>query len=748
MVCPCVGGTDQECHFLGMFPRGHLSGQDEAYKSEQLPLSPKRQDQQKKRSQSPKVGQSLRRTLQKCLQGPEDNSIPDLSSATSNKADLTEQNNGPDCRIELGNTIPRHIERSKVEEQKKEMEDEEGEQGSSNIVEHILKELKGINKIQEEISDLRLYLTSVRGSVDEVSCCVDAVLSEIGELYSGASAAPHPSPVSQTPRVRRGSLGRQNAITSLHCRDISPVLDHKDSLKYVGRISSHRLSDQWNMDRVSLSQSDQQTDEENQGLHRGADYESISSLSSCYSSNCPEAGFLSGDTDYDRWPSADMHHSASREGCWSEEDICSCANSGEELHNCPAVWDRCTTEETQSSTPGQSSHNSSEHLSLLFGHHYNSPSSSSSMLDWRPPRLQSEEENLDCNCVANCPYSRSSGYHTMDACANELDSGPSRSLSCSTVLLTDCDDGYQVPHSPCDDCPSSGDTLDLGSAESLDREWTDQTISRDEAGESLSQQSSEIDPEGAPKMPNVGLDVTTFSKAVLNFRSALKGALKKLEGSNPEDVKYDTCESEVSPPPVKQTSEPKEEQSSAEGATSLTENHSHFGSLKEDSEVSIYVDCGETSETPSYDLQASPNEADHSACTPTEYYSIEISQGKEECVTDGELSNLDLTPERCPATHCESPLCPVLSTDEVRLSPIRENHILDQINQEKSLDASHKERIANFQRILREKRQTRHRLSKSTQGSQGSHGSQGSQGSQSQDEFVIGIFLRIFSLHL
>ncbi|XP_044029409.1 uncharacterized protein LOC122865276 [Siniperca chuatsi] len=737
-----------------MLPRGHLSGQDDSYKSELLPLSPKRGDLHKKRSQSPTVGQNLHRKLQKSLQGPEDNSLHDLSSVdtTCTKADLTPsgENSRSDCQDGIGvvkDTISGLNEGIRNEEEKEEMEDEEAEQGSSNIVEHILKELKGINKIQEEISDLRQYLTSVRGSVDEVSCCVDAVLSEIGELYSGASAAPHPSPVSQTTHIRRGSLGRQNAITSLQGRDTNPLLDLKDCGKDSGCIPSHRSPKQWQVDRGTL-QSDQQTDQENSeqsscylGLHRGCDYQSTSSLSSCYSSNCPEAGFLYGDTEYDRWPSVDMQHSVSGEGGWSEEDICSCANSREGgLEDCLDVWDRYATEETQSSTPGHSSHNSSEHLSLLFGHHYNSPSSSSSMVDWRPPRLQTEEENLECDCSANCPYSRSSGYHTMDACANDLGSGPSRSLSCSTVLLTDCDDGYLEPHSLCDDCPSSGDTLDLGSADSLDREWTDHSISRDEAEESLSQESSEIDPEST-KTPNVSFDVTTFSKAVLTFRSAVKGALKKLEGSNPEGVKDDSG-SVTSPSPVRKASEPKEEQGSTEyteGEISLTENHTQFGTPKEESDVSVYVDCCETHENLPCSTKASPYEASHSPCTPTEYHSVEISQNKGECSTDGELSNLDLTPDHCPARQRESPLGPVLSTDEVQLSPIRENHVLDEVNQGKPIDASHRERIANFQRILREKRQTHRRLSKSaqgSQGSQGSHGSQGSQGSQSQDEFI------------
>lgn len=758
-----------------MFPRGPLSGQDEPYNTELLPLSPKRQDLQKKRSQSPKAGQSLHRRLQNCLQGPGDNSLHDLSvDTTCTKADLTPSWEKSSSDYHAGirvveDTIPRLIEKINNEEERQdreETEDDGADQGSGNIVEHILKELKGINKIQEEISDLRQYLTSVRGSVDEVSCCVDAVLSEIGELYSGASAAPHPSTVSQTPSIRRGSLGRQNAITSLHKIDTTPLLDHRDCGKDSGRILSHRSPKQWIVDQVTL-QSDQQTDQENSAqssktqmlgptkpdlcyleLHRAHDCQSTSSLSSCHSSNCLEAGFLSGDTEYDRWPSVDMLHSVSGEGGWSMEDICSCANSGEELENILGVWDRCATEETQSSTPGHSSHNSSEHLSLLFGHHYNSPSSSSSLVDWRPTRLQNEEENLECDCAANCPYSRSSGYHTMDACANAEGSGPSRSLSCSTVLLTDCDDGYLEPHSLCDDCPSSRDTLDLGSAESLDREWTDPSISRDEARESLSQDSSEIDSESTAKTPNVGFDVTTFSKAVLSFRSALKGALKKLEGPNPEDVKDDSG-SETSPSPVRQASEPKEEQSSTdytEGESSLTENHTQVGTPKEDSEASVYMDCGDICENLSCSIQASPSEASHSLCTPTEYHSVEISQGKGDCPTDGELSNLDLTPDHCPARRGESPLGPLLSTDEVGLSPIRENHVLDEVGPGQPIDASHRERIANFQRILREKRQTRHRLSKSVQGSQGSHGSQGSQGSQSQDEFIPGIFKDFFLL--
>uniref|UniRef100_A0AAQ4PJ74 Unc-13 homolog B n=1 Tax=Gasterosteus aculeatus aculeatus TaxID=481459 RepID=A0AAQ4PJ74_GASAC len=594
-----------------MLPRGHPGGQDELYKPEPLPVSHKRQDL--KRSQSPKVGQSLRRKLQQCLQGPEDDSLHDLSSVETicTKAD----NSTSACLDGIGaveDTLPGLIEKIRNIEEKKERGDEEEEGGSGNIVEHILKELKGINKIQEEISDLRQYLTSVRGSVDEVSCCVDAVLSEIGELYSGASAAPHPTRAAETSRIRRGSLGRQNAITSLQGSDTDPLLHRSKCGDDSKRLPSHRSPKDWHNDTVN-PQLEHQTDNENSKhdsnmsmlgpskpepsyLDRGHDYQSTSSLSSCHSSNFPGASLRSGDTEYEGWPSDDMQHSVSGEGAWSEEDICSCGNSGEELENGVSVWRGCTTEGTQSITPGHSSHNSSEHFALLFGHQHNSPSNSSSRLDWI--RLPTEQENLECDCSANCPYSRSSGYHTMDACANKLGSEPSGSPSRSTVLLTDCDDAYLQSHSLCDDCASSGDTLDLGSADSLDKEWTDHTISRDEAGDSLSQESSEIDPDSEARTPNVGVNVTTFSKAVFTFQSALKGALKKLEGSSPEGVKDDSG-SEAPESPVRDASDLKEEQRRTdltEAAVSLTENPTQLGPPKKQGKASAQVDCGDTHE--------------------------------------------------------------------------------------------------------------------------------------------------------
>uniref|UniRef100_A0A8C1J3F2 Unc-13 homolog B n=1 Tax=Cyprinus carpio TaxID=7962 RepID=A0A8C1J3F2_CYPCA len=428
--------------------------------------------------------------------------------------------------------------------------DKKREGGSSTIVDHILKELQGINKIQEEISDLRQYLTSLSGSVDEVSCCVDAVLLEIEELYS-TGAVENPSPQ----RVHQRNPGRENAVALPQSTNNSPVIKHRKLEKNEGRpLTARPYMSVWDVEtdyrdvpRRTKLHNRKTSDNLDAPCSRfkkssychlyGQEFTSTSSLSSGHSSNSrdQEGSYYSRETDQDNrgWRCSEMSLSVSGEGGWSEEDYCSCQNSADELGTVgrPDTWYRYNGGEIS-----HSSRSSSEHLSLLFGNHNDSPSSSSSVVDWRHPKNQTVSD-IGCDCTSNCMYSRSSGYHTMDTYADESCSGPSRSLSCSTGGMTDYDDGCRNLHSSCEHC-----LCDMNS----EKDWPEEVcpdVSEDQYDpDYLENMDTE---ESQP--PNLGYDVVKISKAMLTFHSALRGALTELDTPEPQCPKSQvipsTCKS-------------------------------------------------------------------------------------------------------------------------------------------------------------------------------------------------------------
>ncbi|XP_035248024.1 protein unc-13 homolog B isoform X2 [Anguilla anguilla] len=612
-----------------------------------------------------------------------------------------------------------------------EVEEDEDEEETSDIVEHILKELRGINKIQEEISDLRQYLTSVRGSVDEVSSCVDAVLSEIEELRSGACAGPclPRRPSSHCGSLRRedvptASLGTKSSSLSQYydwgedsklmpsqrgplrrpmsarqAASATPCMD-KPSGSAIYKLVKKDISDQSSGPACLGARKASFGYLERQG---GQDFPSTSSLSSGHSSKSEESepgkpgGFCPGNQDHpgnNDWKAAGIQCSESGDDIvgWSEEEGFSRQDSIEEGDNFgePDNWDRYGGGET-SSTPGQSSLSSSEHLSLLFGRHYNSPSSSCSLADWRSGRPRSHEKemapngqgqtpNQECECMASCPYSRSSGYHTAEVYADELGSAPSGSLSHnSTVVFTDCDDCCQDEvYSSCELCPAA---TDLGECE--EREWAGH--GEDYHSSLYPGPYSNLDPRDVEL--DGSFNVKQIGKAVLTFKSALKGALRKLEGPGTQDL-GDLDGAEFTDSPSNPPSElPWGETShrDTEGETSLASDCCPSDPHQEArSDASLSLDGG--AEAPRFSPTPPENQGSTDASASLHSAAAFPLEGGQSFDEAPQLDEERPDAERAP----ESSAAPSeLSQQEARRLKC----------------------INNFQRVLREKRLVRHKLS-------------------------------------
>ncbi|KAM7391112.1 hypothetical protein PAMP_021828 [Pampus punctatissimus] len=465
-------------------------------------------------------------------------------------------------------------------------EDEEGlgvdkEEESSAIIEHILKELRGINKIQEEISDLRDYLTSVRGSVEEVSSCVDAVLLEIEGIRSSSKAGTgvHASTWSGVgckdgPSTRRrpasayGSLESAmpksesnlfpmvcNERHSIHGELLLPRAE-ESIVSPIAESVGHRELEE------PEDNSDHSSDIPVGAIARklsfgylerqdGQDCLSISSLSSGHSSK--------SESDLERLSSS--HGRRKQRANDGEEHWTNAGASGESVwHREAAYLGKGSLEEHvhESSlccegggnwdhyrggggygTLGQCSTGSSEHLSVRSGQHYNSPASTSSREEWqsrrRRPQTQSgihvptdtnlENPTVGYECAADCSYPQSSGYHSVDGHdgeAEEFDYGQSNDPSYSTKCQVD---SYQDTYLAYEE--SSAVTWTEASlcttVADVDRPFSQET--------EVSNQSLEnrLPHPGRADAQTGGFNVKRIGRAVLDFSSALRGALRKLE---------------------------------------------------------------------------------------------------------------------------------------------------------------------------------------------------------------------------
>ncbi|XP_059407239.1 protein unc-13 homolog B-like isoform X2 [Carassius carassius] len=396
------------------------------------------------------------------------------------------------------------------------------EEESSAIVEHILKELRGINKIQEEISDLRGYLSSVHGSVEEVSSCVDAVLMEIECMRSG-----NKSGVKTWPGAMGGTEGhslhthKSDNTVSIGCYTVESsnsfgdilseyqVVDgkHKEAPKQSAFTSvetsnhneHHPFTQEASNQRSDVSQGARRRKLSFGYLERqdGQDCPSTSSLSSGQSSKSesdperPNFGHGKAGGESQTWNPVALRNSGSGDICWSEDDSCSRQGSFEEAECCMGdvgSWDPSRAVSTCKM-------GTSDQISIVSCKHYNAPVSNRG--DWKlyDAEMLSGEPGLGChNCNAHvkCPQS-SVHQNCVSSCENCV--VPFKSESTESVIVE----------------PSRNLLYD---------------------GTSLCNQNVPDWKPGSADDSNVTFNVKKFGRAVLDFKTVLRGALKKMDGAS------------------------------------------------------------------------------------------------------------------------------------------------------------------------------------------------------------------------
>lgn len=454
------------------------------------------------------------------------------------------------------------------------------EEESSAIIEHILKELRGINKIQEEISDLRDYLTSVRGSVEEVSSCVDAVLLEIegfrssnkasseghAGTWSGVGCKDGPSS-RRRPASAYGSLG--SAMPKSDSKFFPEV--YNEHLRIHGELLLPREEESTiteTVDHQELEEAEDASDHSSDipvgavarklsfgYLERqdGQDCPSISSLSSHSSKSESDLERPSSShgrnqqrdgNGKERWTTSQQLHSLTGESVWHREPVYVRDRSldshvGESLvcYKESSSWDHCGGEAGYGRL-GQHSTGSSEHLSVRSSKHFNSPASASSREErqqWQEktkaqsgicfPKVTSTEHfEAEYECSAERSYPKSSSYYSYDRrnAGDQYNYGQSNDPDYNTgcrahsyeEMISTYDESSAVTWTEASRCSNAAD---------VGKQLTQQM---EASYQSLDNQLRHTDK--ADVQPG-GFNVRRISRAVLDFRSALRGALRKIE---------------------------------------------------------------------------------------------------------------------------------------------------------------------------------------------------------------------------
>nr|XP_057926180.1 uncharacterized protein LOC131127884 [Doryrhamphus excisus] len=424
-----------------------------------------------------------------------------------------------------------------------------GEEESSAIIEHILKELRGINKIQEEISDLRDYLTSVKGSVEEVSSCVDAVLLEIEGIrssskggsgagtWSGEACLDGSSP-RRRPASVHGSLGSTAPKSSSDnfpeaCkarrgvrREFRPPRAEDYTVSPVAESVNHQ--DLEDLEDTSDISSDipegaltRKLSFRSQERRDCPDCLSTSSLSSQSSksesdldgpASCRERTQEVAASAEDRWTTTKALHRTAGERLWDGEHSYRADHKSETCFDGAAAWDHY-------GTPAQCSSRSLEHRSVR---RYDSSGRTSRREEWQTRRTRSQS-GIPTTAYSDCSYPKTSGYHSFDGhygTSNGFDYGRSNDWGVGSYQESPFayQDSAAVPWSEASRC-SSEKTLTPGT-ESRYRNQVPYPPAR-----------SDIQPS---------FNVRRISRAVSDFSSALRGALRKLEVPDDHDPEHET----------------------------------------------------------------------------------------------------------------------------------------------------------------------------------------------------------------